>query len=444
MKSLRLRLVLFLLLGLGAVWGVSLWVGHQEARHEVDELFDAQLAQSAQAILESSRHTIHERHEHGDDETDMPVLHQYEQKLIFQVWSIDGKLLQRSSGAPDRMLGKLSSGYQTVVGEKVSWRVLTRFDKHGEYLVQVAEPLATRELLARHISLKILLPTLLVLPLMVLLIWWFVGKGLRPLRDISQQVKSRAANRLDALKINEVPDEVTPLAKALNDLFARLQSAFESERRFTTDAAHELRTPLAGLKIQAQVAIRAVDDEERKAALEKVLQGVDRATHLIAQLLTLARVDPESAASQHVKLSLHQLAASVVEECRSFAQSRGINVFLADSDAEIRGDADQLAVLMRNLLDNALRYTPANGKVEIAIRDDDALEIADSGPGIAPEERVRVLERFYRVQGNEQPGSGLGLSIVKRIAQLHGATLALESSASSGLLVRVKFPHGKA
>ncbi|MCE9633682.1 MAG: sensor histidine kinase N-terminal domain-containing protein, partial [Methylophilales bacterium] len=288
MKSLRLRLVLSLLLGLGAVWGVSAWVGHKEARNEVDELFDAQLAQSAQAILESSRHTIHERREDGDDEPgsmDTPGLHQYEQKLIFQVWSADGTLLQRSPDAPEKMIGKPSPGYQTVVGEQVSWRVLTRLDQHGEYMVQVAEPLAKRELLARHIAFKILLPTLLVLPLLALLIWWFVGAGLRPLRDISQQVQARAVNRLDALKINEVPDEVAPLAQALNELFGRLQSAFESERRFTADAAHELRTPLAGLKIQAQVAMRAVDEEERKAALEKVLQGVDRATHLIAQLL---------------------------------------------------------------------------------------------------------------------------------------------------------------
>ncbi len=449
MKSLRLRLIVLLLLGLGAVWAVAAWQGHREARHEVDELLDAQLAQSAQAVLEITRHEIHERLEHGDDESEisgLPALHQYEQKLAFQLWSRDGKLLQRSPDAPRDMMGAPAPGYRTINLQGQSWRVLTRLDKRGEYLVQVAEPLAKREWLARHIAMNILAPTLLAMPVLALLIWWFVGAGLRPLRDIGRQVQSRAANRLDALEMRDVPDEVAPLALALNDLFARLQYAFDSERRFTADAAHELRTPLAALKVQAQVAMRAGDDAERRAALEKVLQGVDRATHLIAQLLTLARVDPEGAASRHELLALHKLAATVLEELRPLAQSRQIRLSLQGVDADVDGDAGQLAVLLRNLVDNALRYTPEGGTVQVAIGDADGvvLEVADSGPGIPPEQRGRVLERFYRAPGNMQPGSGLGLSIVNRIAQLHGAALDLDSSASGGLLVRVKFSHGKA
>lgn len=445
MKSLRIRLILLLSIGLGAAWLLAAWLGHIEARHEVDEMLDAQLAQSAQAVLGITRHEMHERREQGDDDgrdATLPTFHEYEQVQVFQLWNAEGKLLQRSPGAPELMMARAVPGYQNTRFQNQSWRVLTRFDAHGELMVQVAEPVMERERLARHIALKILLPTLLAMPVLALLIWWFVGTGLRPLRDISQQLQSRQATRLDALEMQGIPDEVAPLATALNDLLMRLAQAFDSERRFTADAAHELRTPLAALKIQAQVALRSIEDAERNAALDKVVQGVDRTTHLIAQLLTLARVDPESAASQHVRLSLYALAEKSLEEFAPLAQTRNIRLRLQGADVAISGDADQLAVLLRNLLDNAIRYTPVGGEVSVNIYADNAtLEVADSGTGIAPEQHERVLERFYRIPGNVQPGSGLGLSIVKRIAELHGATLVLATSASGGLSVQVKFPH---
>ncbi len=446
MKSLRTRLILLLCLGLGLLWALAAWWGHLAARHEVDELFDAQLAQAAQALISTAQHEFHERDEHGDEEgrdISLPTFHEYEQRILFQIWSRNGKLLLRSSGAPGAMMGTSKEGYAvaSMLGE--DWRVLTRHDHHAEFMVQVAEPLGKREWLARHIALKMLWPMLLVAPVLMLLIWWFVGRGLQPLRDISREVGVRAANRLDALKMDDVPDEVAPLAVALNTLFAKLTQAFESERRFTADAAHELRTPLSALKVQAQVALRATDDNDRKDALEKVLQGVDRATHLVTQLLTLARVDPESAAATHQRLSLRELSSRTVEDLRPMAQARQIALHLQGDDPPVRGDPGQIAVLLRNLLDNAIRYTPQGGWVEVVIRAGEGvtLEVADSGSGIPQEQRERVLERFYRIPGNTEPGSGLGLSIVKRIAEIHGATISLDSSTSGGLLVRVKFPH---
>lgn len=448
MKSLRIRLILLLTIGLGGAWAVAAWLGHMEARHEVDELFDAQLAQSAQAVLESSGHEIHERMEHGDDESsrsELTATHRYEQKLLFQVWSVDGKLLQHSPGAPATQMTTLVPGYRTEMIGKQRWRVLTRLDRHGEFVVQVAEPYSKREWLAKHIAMKILLPMLIVLPVLALLIWWFVTTGLRPLSAISHEVQSRAANRLDLLEMQNVPDEVAPLVQALNGLFVRLQHAFDSERRFTADAAHELRTPLAALKVQAQVAMRAEDDVERKAALEKVQQGVDRATHLTAQLLTLARIDPENATSLHQPLSLYNLAAVALNDVQWLAQAKHIHLRLEGDPGMVAGDADQLAVLLRNLLDNAVRYTPQGGEVNVGLHEDQGvvLEVSDTGVGIPEEQRQRVLERFYRIPGNAEPGSGLGLSIVQRIAQLHGATLSLETSPSGGLLARVKFPHAR-
>lgn len=446
MKSLRARLILLLSLGLGAVWGLGAWWGHMAARHEVDEMMDAQLAQAAQALVSTAQHEMHERVEHGDApgrDLLLPVFHQYEQKILFHIWDEQGRLLMRSAGAPEVMSRQAAEGYGVMTIRNEPWRVLSRHDSHTGIWVQVAEPQGKREWLARHIAFRILLPLLVLAPVLLMLIGWFVGRGLRPLREISAEIAARAANRLDPLQMETVPDEVTPLALALNNLFFRLQRAFESEQRFTADAAHELRTPLAALKVQAQVALRATDETERREALEKVLQGVDRATRLITQLLTLARVDPDSAAAEHQPLLLRELAAGVAGEMRPLAESRQITLDCAGDEVQVRGDAGQLAVLLRNLLDNALRYTPPGGRVAVVIDSwqSPVLEISDSGPGIAQEQRAQVLERFYRIPGNTQPGSGLGLSIVSRIAEIHGAQLDLGTAAMGGLRVRVKFPR---
>lgn len=446
MNSLRLRLVLLLALGLGFAWAAAAWFTHREAREEIDKLFDAQLAQSARVLLDLSRHQLHERMEHGEDEP--AVTHEYEQKLAFQIW--DGStLLLRSANAPPTPLGKPAEGYGAATVDGTPWRVLTRRDTHGDYMIQVAEPLAGREKLARHIAFKMLLPSLLVLPLLALLLWFAVGAGLKPLASLKREVGRRAAERLDPLETSGVPTEVAPLVESLNDLFLRLQRAFDSERRFTADAAHELRTPLAGLKVQAQVALRATDDETRRAALDNVLRGVDRATHLVEQLLTLARVDPDMAKAGHEPVELRALAASTIVEIAAQAHTARVELVLEDGPpCSISGNAAQLALLLRNLLDNAVRYTPAGGSATVWIGLENGkpvLEVRDSGPGIPAEERERVLQRFYRIAGSAAEGSGLGLSIVQRIAELHGAQLDLaDGLASKGLIVKVRFagmPH---
>jgi two-component system sensor histidine kinase QseC len=440
MNSLRLRLLLLLSLALGLAWAVAAWFTHAEARHQIDALFDAQLAQSAQVLLGTTRHELHERSERGDDET--PALHEYEQKLAFQIWD-ENTLLMKSSAAPDIALGITTSGYSETMISGNPWRVLTRWDGRHEFMIQVAEPLAERESLARHIALKMLLPSLLILPVLALLIWFAVGAGLKPLQRLKQEVRQRTADRLEPVGTGGVPDEVLPLTTALNELFSRLQHAFDSERRFTADAAHELRTPLAALKTQAQVALRATEENERRTALENVLRGVDRATHLLEQLLTLARVDPEAAASGHEPVELRSLAASALADFASLAHDRHIELALEEGLASIiNGNPAQLTVLLRNLLDNAVRYTPAGGSVSVALRDENGivLEVRDSGPGIPADERNRVLERFYRVPGSGAEGSGLGLSIATRIVELHGARLILENGpAGTGLVVRVIF-----
>lgn len=432
MNSLRLRLVFLLALTIGLTWATAAWLTHREAREEVDKLFDAQLAQSAQVLLGTTRHELHESLERGDG--NIQISHEYEQKLTFQIWDEAG-LLMRSADAPATAIAGTAPGFNQAFMNGQSWRVFTRWDERHEFMIQVAEPLAGREVLARHIALRMLLPTLIILPVLALLIWLAVNTGLRPLQNLRREVAQRTADRLEPVAMKGVPEEVVPLAQALNDLFARLEHAFEGERRFTADAAHELRTPLAALKTQAQVALRSTDEADRRNALENVLRGVDRATHLLEQLLTLARVDPEAASTTHEPVELRGLAASALAEMAPLAHSRQIELSLEDGPAgSINGNPAQLAVLLRNLLDNAVRYSPAGGSVSIAIHDSDGviLEVLDTGPGIPAGERSRALERFYRVPGSGVEGSGLGLSIVRRIAELHHAHLELSDN-----------PHGQ-
>jgi two-component system sensor histidine kinase QseC len=444
MNSLRLRLILLLSVGLGIAWLVAAWFTHIESREEIDHLFDAQLAQSAQVLLGTTRHDLHERLEHGEDE--VTVSHEYEQKLAFQIWD-EANLLVRSANAPATALSADKEGFSETTLSGQTWRVFTRWDNRHEFMIQVAEPLAGRGRLARHITFKMLLPTFSALPVLALLIWFGVGAGLKPLQQLRKEVKQRRASRLEPVAMEGVPEEVTPLVKALNDLFARLESAFEGERRFTADAAHELRTPLAALKIQAQVALRSTDTAERQIALENVLRGVDRATRLVEQLLALARVDPEIAAAGYQPVDLCCLAATVMRDLEPLAHAKQIVLSLEQSAANILckvlGDDAQLNLLLRNLLDNAIRYTPKGGCVSVSIRNlaGVTLEVRDTGPGIPEAEREQVLQRFYRISGTGQDGSGLGLSIVRRIAELHGARLVLsDSETGSGLLASVIWP----
>ena len=441
MNSLRLRLVLLLSIGLSATWLVAALFTHHESREEINRLFDAQLAQSAQVLLSTIHHQLHEQIEHGGDE--IQASHEYEQKLAFQIWDGEGLRL-RSALAPITAMASDKDGYSETVINGQTLRVLTRWDSHHDFMIQVAEPMAKRESLARHITLKMLVPTLVAFPVLAILLWFGVSVGLRPLRQLKQEVKQRTANQLVPLAMAGVPEEVVPLVNALNDLFERLEDAFEGERRFTADAAHELRTPLAAIKIQVQVAMRSIDATERNGALNNVLRGVDRATRLVEQLLTLARVDPESALVSYKQVDLQRLAASVMADAEHLAHAKEIVMLLKEGQATyVLGDEVQLELLLRNLLDNAIRYTPVGGRVSMKVSNNNGIhfQVCDSGPGIPEAEREQVLQRFYRITGTGEDGSGLGLSIVRRIAELHGAHIQFgDNEAGQGLVVQVVWP----
>jgi two-component system sensor histidine kinase QseC len=427
-----------LLTGVTLGWAAALALSYQDAHHEIDEIFDANLVQVAQLLLALANEY--------DDDDDIAHLsgdfHKYQKKIVFQLWDEEGHLLLRSLHAPRRPL-TTEVGFAEGRGhDGQHWRYFSQWDEGGDLRAVVAEDHEVRQELAGHIAGRLLIPALLGLPLLAAWIWFAIRQGLAPVGAIATQVAQREPQNLSPITPSVAPTELRPLLMALNSLLGRIDQALDNERRFTADAAHELRTPLAALAIQAQVAARARDAQERDHALAQIVEGSRRAGHLVEQLLTLARLDP-SAALTATPVRLDKIAAEVCAAQAAAALAKDIRLELESGDgAPVRGNAELLRILLRNLVDNALRYTPSGGRVLIAIDlspQGIRLRVSDSGPGIPPEQRVLALKRFHRLAGQAIEGSGLGLSIVAAIAELHGARLELgdglggQSSGVNGL-----------
>jgi two-component system OmpR family sensor kinase len=313
------------------------------------------------------------------------------------------------------------------------------------HVIQVAQPYSVRNRIAASVALRTAWPLVAVLPLLGLLIWYTVGRGLSPLERLARDVGSRSPDALEPLPQRDLPQEVQPLVQSLNGLLKRLERALETQRAFVADAAHELRTPLTALRLQAQIAERASDQTERGEAIGNLKQGVERASHLVQQLLTLAREEGAPADDAAVAVRMDELARDVVAGYTPLAQARGVDLGLSRVDAvETSGAVAALRTLLSNLVDNAVRYTPPPGRVDVSVYRDGAqavLEVSDSGPGIPSEERTRVFDRFYRRAGDGPDGSGLGLAIVKQIVEHHHGEIALQdASDSGGLKVVVRLP----
>ncbi len=450
--SIRNRLLFTLLPVTLLVWGAIVAIIYAGTRHEVEELIDAQLVQSARVLLNVLSHEFYEEDTFRKKIYDHPLniaqqlgmaTHKYEQKLAFQMWLPPNRLGLRSQSAPDYPMTKLANGFSDSLIEGRRWRVYALTSEKDGMQVQVAESTEIRDQLRNVIVMRILVPMLLSLPVLAGLIWFGVGRAMRPLRKIADDVEHRHLDHLSPIREQDVPLEAQSLVNALNALFLRLQHAFENERRFTADAAHELRTPLAALKTQAQVALRASDEQVRREALQQVIAGVDRATHMVQQLLTLARLDPRSGVISDQQVDLQEVVGGVLAELAPAALAKDIELSLdAPGPCPVKGDGGMLAILVRNLVDNAIKYTPAGGVVEVYLSREGQqvqLTVADSGSGVPAEARERVFERFYRSLGNDSPGTGLGLSIVKRIAELHQAVICLEDAPRGGLQVKIRF-----
>ena len=439
MTSIRRTLLVTLMAGVLAIALLASAATYVTARREIGELLDLQLKQLAYSTriddLLRGRQPGFDRRVPGGEEGVT--------ELLTQIWDRDGVLVYWSrpgSGLPV----PATPGYSTVHQNDRDWRVYTLVQ--GTHALQVAQSVDERETVATRTALRTLLPFVVLIPLLGAMIWYAVGRGLTPLEAMSRAVGKRRADALAPLAERGLPEELQPLAASLNALLGRLDAALGAQRRFTADAAHELRTPLAALKLQLDVARRVGDDPARIAAYDDLEGGVARASHLVDQLLTLARVEPEALAARGVDCDLVALAKDAVVARGALAAGKRIDLGLAhETPAEVHGDPASLAILLSNLLDNALRYTPAGGRIDVGVGRDDAggavLTVGDTGPGIPAEERERVFDRFYRGEGNRAPGSGLGLSIVKRIADALGATIALgDAPEGTGLVVTVRFP----
>ena len=438
--SLKRRLLLGILAAVALVWLATAAYSYLEARHEINELLDAHLARSASLIVAQVGHDLEEIDLEHAPETDRRA-----RRVAFQIWERGASLRLHSADAPQTRLSPREEGYSNARIGGRTWRVFSVWDARRRYLVQIAERDETRREIAAGIAANLLVPLLVALPVLALFVWLSIGRALTPLNRLGQQLERRKADSLGALTAADAPSEVVPLVRSLNALFERVSRLVENERRFTADAAHELRTPLAALKTQAQVALGAAEENARRHALENVLRGCDRATRLVEQLLVLARLDPDHAASAVEPCELSALARQVIGELAPAALAQNVEVELAASaPVSILGHPDLLAVLLRNLVDNAVRHSPSGGNVRVDVaRAGNAarVTVTDEGPGIAPDERAKIGRRFYRILGAGHAGSGLGLSIVRRIAEIHAADLTFEDPVTArGLRVVLEFP----
>jgi two-component system sensor histidine kinase QseC len=365
--------------------------------------------------------------------------------IEYKVWNDHNKLLLHSPGILPTSTCLKKIGFNNCIIDHVPWRVYVSHDPVKQDTIIIAERYSFHDRLATQAARDLIIIMLISYPILGLLIWIIIGKGLISIRRVTTEVRQRAASNLQTVDTRGLPTEIKPLVNELNKLFERLQAAFQREKHFATNAAHELKTPLAALRTQTQVALNTTDDKERTAALNKILECVDRSTHTVQQLLILSRMVPEAILEQNKPVSLNKKSAQVTADLVPMARKKNIEIeLIAPSKPQtIIGNATAINILLRNLIDNAIRYSPKGGSVQIVIEPDNkfiVLKVIDSGPGIPKELRKRVFERFYRIIGTEPSGSGLGLSIVQQIAQIHKAKIRLVTPKSGkGLEVRVIF-----
>ncbi|MGH8779992.1 ATP-binding protein [Paraburkholderia sp.] len=456
---IRRRLMLLVLVSISIVWGVALLSSYRQASREVGEWENARLAELAQILallspqdlhtLAEARIDVREEERGGDpganDDDDDDTL---PRDALFQVRDAQNRVL---AGSPQ--LAALNawdlpvpphSGAQTIALGGKEWHSFTLRNTLLGHTVRVFEPANTRSDLVSGVARRIARPLVIALPVLALVVWFSVGISLAPLKTLSRAVLGRDINRLEPVDSGSVPKEVRPLVDAINHVLARLQYSLERQRAFTADAAHELKTPLAAIKVQAQVALGEPDPQRQRLAMERVVQGVDRSARLAEHLLLLARLD------EHEKVSTSQIVAAAIAKDTILAndqtaRQKNIRVTLAgDMHATIAAEPVLTGILLDNLIDNAIKYGRTGGTIEVTVQKDMGrvrLTVRDDGPGVAPDDLAHLTNRFFRATGNQATGSGLGLSIVERIAEHFDAQLYFGAGIGKrGLAVEVSFP----
>ena len=441
MKSIQKRLLRWLLIGQFLAVAMAGVITFFYLRSELESLFDDRLRQLAYSVPSHGNFVIPEEPQLGslEDEDD-------DQGIVIQVWDKDGKRLyflnhygEVPAPAPEGFSSHWSGG--------TFWRsfVLQRDAR----LIQVSQPYSERLELSTGVAIRTIAPVLVLVVVLGVLVWVSVNRGLRPLQKLAGDLGRRRPYSLSPLGTEDLPKEIRPLVEALNDLLERLGHALEGQRQFIADAAHELRTPLTAVQLQVQVMQQTKAEQEREDALTQIRSGVARASHLVHQLLTLARLEPEDWQRPLVSVDLRALVTSVVGDHVPTAVQRQIDLGVDhDEEVTVPGDIEGLRVMLGNLLDNAIRYSPIGSRIDVSLRrvDESArIEVLDRGPGIPAAERSQVFDRFYRRPGMREPGSGLGLAIVREVAARHGGDVSLaDGDDGVGLRVIVSLPVGGA
>jgi two-component system OmpR family sensor kinase/two-component system sensor histidine kinase QseC len=435
LRSLRARLFAFLL-GLAVITAVAVGAAtYASVRAEADELFDYHLQQIALSLRDQGRI--------AEDES--AALANPEFDYVVQIWTSQGLVLytSRPPGLGGALPPRAVLGFSVLRLGGEDWRVFSAAT--ALRVVQVAQPLAVRRRLAAAAALRSVLPIAAALPFVALGLWWLLGVSLAPLQRVARAVQTRDARSLDALPIAGLATELQPLVQSFNALLGRLSQSFEAQRSFVADAAHELRTPLTALKLQIGLLRDASPGAERDAALQRLRAGVDRATHLVEQLLVLARAEPGAAASA-MPLDLVDVAKQALADAAPLAEIEGTSMTLdAPASLPLRGDPQALRSAVRNLLDNAVKYGGLQVRLGIAREDGCVvLRVDDAGPGVPEADRARVFDRFHRREGSDRQGSGLGLAIVRAVAEQHGAVVTLGDSPLGGLRAEIRWPEAAA
>ena len=458
--SLRSHLLLrLIMLSVLLVGGMS-WFGYKDIREETRELFDAQLARSARLILSIAQA------QNGDagfariqeylDENGLAVMyidfeeeydnelaedaHVYETKLAFQIWDKDGNLVVKSYNAPLEPLTTQEKGFNNILIDEYDWRTFSLPSINRQYRCITAERVDVRNDLIVKISNDLFYMFIILIPALSLVLYFSIDHGLKPLQRLAAQINRRSGDNLELIKSDYPYIEIVTIKNALNQLLHRLRETLAREKRITSDAAHELRTPLAAIRLHTELAKNAKTHQQQNESLDQVIQGVDRTTHLVDQLLALARLEPDLLAND---FSTVDLGAVIIEECAllsPLAIKKDIDLSFDEvNTVSIDGHESSLRLLIRNLLTNAITYTPQDGKVTISLTkqaEHTVIIVEDSGPGISEEDRNRVIERFYRAGSHQVSGCGIGLSIVDRVVQMHNGTLTL-GRADSGQGLKV-------
>lgn len=438
MNSIRKKLLRWLLIGQLLAVSIAGILTFVYVRSEIEDMFDDRLRQIAYGVPTSDTYLL-------PSSPELKSLRDDDDDIVIQIWTAEGRLLlqlNHRKGTPELA----AEGFGSHWSKGQLWRSFVL--RRGDHLVQVSQSFSARLEVSTDIALGAIVPALMLVMVLGVLVWVAIGRGLRPLGDLASALKRRHPYSLEPLTAVGYPDEIRPLVTALNELLKRLDDALEGQRKFIADAAHELRTPLTAVQLQAQLLQRATEETERQQALIQIRAGTARAGHLVHQLLTLARMAPEDRQRPVAQVDLSALMKSVVGEHAAAALNREIDLgVIRDEPLVISGDAESLRVMLGNLVDNAVRYTPPGGRVDVSLQTAAGFarfEVTDTGKGIPSSERSQVFARFYRRPGTKEVGSGLGLAIVREVVDRHGGRILLDDADNgSGLKVVVDLPLGE-